>query len=119
MASVMRQTCTIAATSWTRTMSAPWAMAIATVAAVPSRRSSTGRPSTAPMVDLREVAPGFQRRLGHRRLVGVDADGHVALPHQPLDNRHDSPDLVLNGDRLESGARRLPSHVQEVRPLPD
>ena len=37
-ASVMRATRTISRTSWTRTMLAPWAMARATVAAVPSSR---------------------------------------------------------------------------------
>src|SRR5438105_13893963 len=55
-ASAMRATRAISLTSCTRTMSAPLAIAIATVAAVPSRRSSTGRPpSTLPIVDLREV----------------------------------------------------------------
>jgi hypothetical protein len=46
MASVIRTTRTMAFTSCTRTMSAPLAMAMATVAAVPSSRSSTGRSRT-------------------------------------------------------------------------
>ena len=42
-------------TSCTRTMSAPLAIAIATLAAVPASRSLTGLPVIAPSVDLREV----------------------------------------------------------------
>src|SRR5688572_10049613 len=45
----------ISRTSWTRTMSAPRRTAAATVAEVPSRRSSTPRPKTRPMKLLRDV----------------------------------------------------------------
>src|SRR5262249_2663372 len=54
-ASAILATRVICLTSWTRTMSAPPAIARATVAAVPSTRSSTGVPRTRPMCDLREV----------------------------------------------------------------
>src|SRR5207302_3705059 len=55
IASVIRATRTMAPTSCTRTKSAPCAIATATVAAVPSSRSSTGRFNTLPMLPLREV----------------------------------------------------------------
>src|SRR5207302_483454 len=55
IASVILATRTMAPTSCTRTKSAPLAIATATVAAVPSSRSSTGRFNTLPMLPLREV----------------------------------------------------------------
>src|SRR5487761_1715309 len=55
MRSATRATRVIASTSCTRTISAPRRTAAVIVAAVPSTRSPTGRSSTLPMNDLREV----------------------------------------------------------------
>lgn len=53
--SATRTTRVICRTSWTRTTSAPRRIAAVVVAAVPSIRSLTGRSSSLPMNDLREV----------------------------------------------------------------
>src|SRR3989440_2485326 len=53
--SATRTARTISFTSWTRTMSAPRSTAATTVAVVPSSRSVTGKSSTLPMNDLRDV----------------------------------------------------------------
>ena len=66
MASAMRATRRLAATSCTRTRSTPAAMPSAVVASVPSRRWSGGSPSTRPMVDLRLV-PSNTGRPSRRR----------------------------------------------------
>src|SRR5438128_2712498 len=55
MWSATRTARTISFTSCTRTMSAPRSTAATTVAVVPSSRSVTGRSSSLPMKDLREV----------------------------------------------------------------
>ncbi len=60
-----RTTCTISATSWTRTMWAPPRTAAATAAAVPKSRSPTGRSRTLPMKLFREGPT----RMGRSRTV--------------------------------------------------
>src|SRR5438105_883379 len=55
MRSATRTARTICRTAWTRTMSAPRRTAPTTVAVVPARRSATGRSSSVPMKDLRDV----------------------------------------------------------------
>src|ERR1700730_16199286 len=55
MWSAKRATRAISRTSWTRTTSAPRRIAAVVVAAVPSTRSPTGRSSSLPINDLREV----------------------------------------------------------------
>ena len=57
---------------------------------------------------------GGQRRLGHRRLGGVDGDGHVHRAHQVADDRQHAPQLLVGVNRLRAGPGALAADVQNV-----
>src|SRR5262249_16351904 len=82
IASVMRATRTIAFTSWARTTSTPFMIATATVAAVPSSRSCTGRFKTLPMLPFLDVPmrSGRPSTVNSRRRRRISRFSSTARP---------------------------------------
>ena len=114
IASATSATCFISATSCTRTMSAPFAIAMATDAAVPKTRSSTGAPpSTAPIVDLRDVPTSSGRPSARssprRRSISRFCSGRQPKPNPGSTIEHRCVDPGGGGD-----AHRLAQAVDDV-----